>query len=106
MNVDLVIAPEQLASVLPSFQDLEAGFHYTQGSRYSDYVSGDKVATYGLTALVAGGAAAAATKSGLLAKLWKLIVVGVLAVVAAIKKFFHALFGKKKEGEPGYIQPK
>ena len=105
MNVDLVIAPGQLSAVLPAFENLLSGFHYTQGSRYADYVSGDKVASYGLTALVAGGAAAAATKSGLLAKFWKLIVAGVLAIVVAIKKFFRAIFGKKKEDEPSYIHP-
>jgi uncharacterized membrane-anchored protein len=105
MNIDLVISPDQLSTVLPAFENLESGFLYTQGSRYSDYVSGDKVASYGLTALVAGGAAAAATKSGLLAKFWKLIVAAVAAIAAAVKKFFRAIFGKKKEDEPGYIHP-
>jgi DNA-directed RNA polymerase beta' subunit len=41
-----------------------------------------------LTALVAGGAGAIAAKTGLLAKAWKLILVGIAAVGAWLKKLF------------------
>jgi uncharacterized membrane-anchored protein len=61
-------------------------------------VPGDKVAEYGLAALVLGGAAAIATKKGLwavivgfLVKGWKLVAIAVAAVGASLRK----LFGKK-----------
>jgi uncharacterized membrane-anchored protein len=91
MNVDLVLEPQLVASVIPQFDNLIGGFTYKQGNRYAEFVKGDKVAAYGLTALVAGGVGAAAVKSGLLGKLWKLIVFGVLALVALIKRIFAAL---------------
>ena len=56
------------------------------------------MAAYGLTALIAGGVGAAAAKSGLLAKLWKAIVVGIMALVAAIRKMFAKAFGKPSPG--------
>lgn len=91
MNVDLVLDPQLVSSVIPEFDSLIGGFTYKQGSRYSEFVKGDKVAAYGLTALVAGGVGAAAVKSGLLGKLWKFIVFGVLALIALIKKIFTAI---------------
>lgn len=88
MNVDLVLAPEEVDAVVPAFEKVLGGFAFKQGSRYAEFVQGDKVAAYGLTALVAGGAGAALAKSGLLGKFWKAIVVGVLALVGFIKKLF------------------
>jgi uncharacterized membrane-anchored protein len=88
MNVDLVLSPEEVEAVVPAFEKVMAGFSFKPGSRYAEFVQGDKVAAYGLTALVAGGAGAALAKSGLLGKLWKGIVVAVLALIGAIKKFF------------------
>jgi uncharacterized membrane-anchored protein len=66
---------------------------FDAGQRYGDFnASTDKIAAYGIGALVAGTIAA---KAGLFAKLLavliaakKFIIVGVLAVGAAIKKFF------------------
>jgi len=80
-------------------EKLLGGFSYKSGKRYFEFVKGDKVAQYGLTALVAGGAGAAAVKFGLLkslGKLWKVIVVGFLAALASLKKFFRRLFGLDK----------
>ena len=59
-------------SAVPDFDKLLAGFEFATGNRYAEWVKGDKVAAYGLTALVAGGVGAAAVKSGALGKLWKL----------------------------------
>src|SRR4029078_9460158 len=69
---------------------------FNEGHRYTDYKPGtDKLATYGLAALVAGGIAA---KTGLLKGLIlaliaakKLVVVAVVGVFAFIGK----LFGRK-----------
>lgn len=99
MNVDLIADREQYAELTGQFNNLMSGFHYTQGNRYSDFAKGDKVAEYGLTALIVGGGAAVALKTGLLAKLWKFIVMGLVAAGAAIKKVFKAIFGKEEKIE-------
>ena len=91
MNVDLVLDPQLVSTVIPEFDNLIGGFTYKQGSRYAEFVKGDKVAAYGLTALVAGGVGAGLVKSGLLGKLWKVIVFGILALLALIKKIFAAI---------------
>jgi uncharacterized membrane-anchored protein len=99
INVDLVADPGEYAASLPAFNTLISGFAYKQGNRYSDFTAGDKVAEYGLAALIAGGAGAVALKTGLLAKLWKFIVVGIAAIAGFIKKVFRAIFGKEEKVE-------
>jgi uncharacterized membrane-anchored protein len=100
MDDDLVLGPQEVAQAVPDLTRLLGGFEFNAGDRYAEFTTGDKVAQYGLTALVAGGAGAALAKSGLLAKLWKFIVFGVVAGFAAIRKFFASLFGKKDPETP------
>jgi uncharacterized membrane-anchored protein len=94
LNVDLVLSPEEYAQVLPAFEGVMEGVQFKQGHRYSDFVSGDKVATYGLTALIAGGAGAAALKLGLFAKFWKVL----LGIVLALKKLLIVIFAALAAG--------
>lgn len=96
MHADLVTSPEHLAALLPVFDTMISGFEYLPGNRYAEWRKGDKVASYGLTALVAGGAGAVAVKTGLLAKLWKLLVAGVVAIGAALKRFWKRLTGGRQ----------
>jgi uncharacterized membrane-anchored protein len=91
MSVDLVLDPALVDSVVPKFDKLLTGFSYLHGSAYSDFRAGDKVAEYGLATLVAGGATAIAAKTGLLAKLWKLIVVGFAALAGMLKRWWNSL---------------
>jgi uncharacterized membrane-anchored protein len=98
-SVLLVSAPEDLAAARPDLESVLDGYQFDAGERYADFVPGDKVAAYGLGALVLGGAAAIATKKGLWAMLGafivakgKLLLVGLVAVGAALKRF---VFGKK-----------
>ncbi len=91
----LMASPQQLDAVLPKYRELLAKFDYKAGQKYGEYVKGDRVAEYGLAALVTGGAVAAAAKTGLLAKLaamlgkaWKLVVVGVIGLGVGLKKLF------------------
>jgi uncharacterized membrane-anchored protein len=98
MRIDLVLSPEQVTDVVPRFGELLSGFKFIPGNRYADFVKGDKVAEYGLTALIAGGATAIALKTGLFAKLlamlaalWKLIAIGVAAVMTRIKSIIAAI---------------
>ena len=95
MNADLVANETQFALVLPTFDQMVGGFTFKPGREYAAWREGDKVAEIGLTALVAGGAGVIAAKTGLLAKLWKVIVAGVVAVGAAVKK----IFGRKAPAE-------
>lgn len=95
MSVTLVTDLAMLTQDKPEIEAVLAGFSYEEGKRYGDYVSGDKLAGYGLAALVAGGAGAAAAKLGLfavlgkfLAKAWKLLVVGAIAVGSFLKRIF------------------
>ena len=107
MNAELVAGPEEFATVLTDFRTTMSGFSYSAGKDYRSFVSGDKVAEYGLSALVLGGAAAAAGKAGLLKTLgkfllafWKLLVAGIVAFGAAIKR----LFTGRKQPEAGVVQ--
>ncbi len=97
MSVALVVDPAHLATTLPEFKELLKTFEYNSGNRYAEYRQGDKIAKYGLAALVAGGAAAVAFKTGLLQKFWKLIVVAVLAIAAGAKKVVTMITGKKSD---------
>ncbi|MGC3967706.1 MAG: DUF2167 domain-containing protein [Pirellulales bacterium] len=103
MEATLVCGPEVLDSAVPQYKNLINGFHYTQGNTYGDFRDGDKIATYGLAALVAGGGLAAAAKTGLLAKFFGLfgklgkgIIVVFIAIGAAIKGLFSKLTGRSK----------
>ena len=94
VSITLVTDPATYASVESEVATALSGFEFNSGSRYADFVSGDKVAKYGLAALVAGGAGAAAAKLGLfavagkfLAKGWKAIVAAFLALGAGVRKF-------------------
>lgn len=93
MEVKLVIDPSRLKETMPTYEKLLSDFSYTSGESYAEYKPGDKVAAYGLAALVVGGAAVGAAKLGLFAwvavllkKAWKLVVVAVVAVGAFIKR--------------------
>jgi uncharacterized membrane-anchored protein len=94
MNADLVTDAGSLAAAMPAFDDVVKGFDYKPGERYREFSQGDRVAEFGLTALVAGGAGVALAKSGLLKQFGKLLMVGVVAVFAAAKRLLRGLFGR------------
>ncbi len=89
MRVIIVASPEDLPMALPAVQRDLAGFTFNDGQRYAQWTQGDKLASVGLAALVAGGAGAAVAKAGLLKKLWKVIVFGVIGLFAAVRRFFR-----------------
>ena len=88
MEANLVVDPSEMSTALPQFQTLLTGYAFQSGKKYAEFRSGDKIAKYGLTALVTGGVAAVALKAGLFKKLWKLIVFAVIAVGTFFKKIF------------------
>ncbi|MFM2143564.1 MAG: hypothetical protein RLZZ476_2108 [Verrucomicrobiota bacterium] len=102
MEVQLVCGPEELDSLLRELESLLTGYSFIEGQRYADFSveKGDRIAEYGVTALVAGGGAYALAKSGLLgklglifAKMGKAAILLVVGVFVAIKKLFSKLFG-------------
>jgi uncharacterized membrane-anchored protein len=95
MSVVLIARPDALSAATGEFNTALSGFAYVPGQRYAEYKSGDKVAKYGLAALVTGGAAAIAVKTGLwkviagaLAAGWKFIAAAAVAVFGGIARRF------------------
>jgi uncharacterized membrane-anchored protein len=106
MEVKLVVDPDKYEAVLPEFKELLTTYNYKAGERYAEYRPGDKLAKYGLAALVTGGAVAVAAKTGLLTTIAlffkkgaKLIVVAVVAVIAALKRFLFGRSAPEKAAE-------
>ncbi|UCG39012.1 MAG: DUF2167 domain-containing protein [bacterium] len=102
----LVADPERLTALKGDVEGVVANLTYKSGSRYAEYVKGDKLAQIGLTALIAGGAGAAAVKLGLfqaLAKFWKAIMVAILAFFASVWKVIKRVFRTEEKlpmGQP------
>lgn len=101
MHTTLICDTEDLETVLPQYQKLLTGYGYNSGQTYADYEEGDKVAEYGLKALVAGGAIFAAAKLGLFGtialwfkKAFKLVIAGVIAIGVFLKRL---VTGKKAD---------
>ena len=88
MSVALVAGQEGIAATTGDFNHLLTGFSYNAGQRYAEFRKGDKMAGYGLAALIGGGAAAAAVKTGFLQKAWKVILALIVAAIAGLKKLF------------------
>jgi uncharacterized membrane-anchored protein len=91
MHAILVSTPERLDRDVAEFKAALAEYTFVSGERYSEFRAGDRVAEYGLAALVLGGAAAVATKSGFLKAFGKLIVVGVAGLGAAVVALLRKL---------------
>jgi len=98
LNLNAVAVMSQLPEIERNAPRILGAIDFNPGQRYADFseASGDKVASYGIAALVAGGVAA---KLGLFKGLWilllgakKFVVIGVVALVAFLRK----LFGRNK----------
>ncbi len=104
-----------LASSTENFKGAEAAadkilseqFEYVTGQKYAEFKTGDKVAAYGLSALVLGGGAVLAAKMGLFAKLgvflgkaWKVIVFVLIAAGAGLKKVWNKVTGARPDRSP------
>ncbi len=95
--MNLVTSPEEVDKLKPVVQDLLTHYTFDQGKTYGEFVPGkDKVAEYGIAALIAGGLGAAAVKTGFFAKF-------ILPLLLVLKKFWFialaaiaGLFGQIK----------
>ncbi len=102
LSLNAVAGMGELALVKSNIDKVLQIAAFTEGNRYQDYNSStDKVAEYGIGALVAGGVLAktgvlAAIGKGLIAA-WKFIVIGFVAIAGAIRKFFKGKAAKKDD---------
>jgi uncharacterized membrane-anchored protein len=100
------VAPiTSLGAVKSASQDVLSMVDFEPGHRYADFRQGtDKVATYGIAALVAGGIAA---KVGLFKGVWiailalkKFIIIGFLAIARYAKAIWAKITGRAPSTEP------
>jgi uncharacterized membrane-anchored protein len=103
MEVVLIVDPEKLPETMPQFRNVLANYSFQTGQTYAEYRPGDKVAKYGLAALVLGGATVGAVKLGLFSSLilllkkgFKLVIVAVVAIIASLKKLLGKIFGRRQ----------
>lgn len=93
LELNAVAAMSDLPTIKRELPQVMGFADFTDGNRYADYSPAtDKLAAYGLAALVAGGVA---SKAGLFAKLAlmllalkKFVIIGVVAVAAFVRKLF------------------
>ncbi|WP_339531426.1 DUF2167 domain-containing protein [Pseudomonas mucidolens] len=94
LELNAVAAMADLPTIKQELPKVLAFTNFTDGNLYTDYnPSTDKLASYGLAALVAGGIAG---KAGLFAKIGifllaakKFLVIGVVALLALVRKLFN-----------------
>ena len=98
MSAVLVADKDTLDLLKQQVESILSKVSYKKGKSYAEYVQGDKLAKYGLTALIAGGAGAAAVKLGffkMLAKAWKIVAAGAVAFFAFIGKITKTILGRR-----------
>lgn len=93
IEMNLMTDPKGLPAAKPSADELLGATSFKDGKRYEDFSAAtDKVATYGLAALVAGGVAKKvgllATIGLLFAKFWKVILIGLALFGGGLAKLF------------------
>ncbi|OFA00565.1 DUF2167 domain-containing protein [Duganella sp. HH101] len=95
--LNAVAGMEQIAQVRSEMKNVTAFTDFTPGNRYGDFDSKtDKVAEYGLAALVAGGIAA---KLGFFGKIFALLLAFkkiILIGIAAVGSWLYKAFGRRK----------
>ncbi len=96
LELNAVSALDQLDQINRETPEILGMVDFKEGNRYADFdPKVDKVAKYGIAALVAGGVLGAAAKLGLLKVIWvailaakKFVIIGIVALVAFFKKLF------------------
>ena len=93
--LNIIGTVDQLEEIEPQIDALLSSVNFNEGHAYKDFdPEYDKVAAYGIGALVAGKVLAKAGIWVAIAKFWKVIALGAVAAGAAVKKFF---FGGSSE---------
>jgi uncharacterized membrane-anchored protein len=98
LSMQAVALMDQMTQVRTGMRPLLDVAEFNEGYRYADFdAKTDRVAAYGLGALIAGGVAA---KAGLFAKLFALLLAAkkfVIIAIVALGGFLARMFGKKKD---------
>jgi uncharacterized membrane-anchored protein len=89
MRVSLVARPSRLVETLPKCKSVIDMFAFKQEYKYTEFRKGDKIAKYGLTGLIVGGATAVAVKTGAFKWLWKVGVAALIGAGALLRKLFR-----------------
>ena len=92
MHAVLVSDPEGLDRDIADFKASLTAYDFVPGERYAEFRAGDRTAQFGLGALVLGGAAAAAVKTGAGKGLAKALIYGAVAAGGAVLAFVRRLF--------------
>jgi uncharacterized membrane-anchored protein len=93
--LNAVASPEQLPEIKASIPGLLANVGFAKGQQYTDYSAGiDEVAAYSIGGLVAGKVLAKVGFFAVILKFWKLGILALGGIWAAIKRFFG--FGTKE----------
>ena len=104
LDMDAVAGMHQLAEIERRTPEILNMIDFDQGNRYVDFDPKiDKVAKYGIAALVAGGLAGAAVKLGLFKLIWVFILAAkkfIIIGLAAIAAWFRKIFKGRKENAP------
>lgn len=94
-TITLVTDPASLDRSVAELKARLDHFSFNPDQKYGEFRSGDKIAEYGLTGLIVGGAAAAAVKSGawkwlvgILAAGWKFVAAAAFAAIAGLRSLF------------------
>jgi uncharacterized membrane-anchored protein len=87
-SVVLVVDPERLDTAVGEFKASLGTYTYSSSERYAAFRPGDRIAQYGLGALVTGGIAAAAVKTGFWKSIGVFLAAGWKLVAAALAGFF------------------
>jgi uncharacterized membrane-anchored protein len=100
LNLNSVGSMVQLPEIQAAIPSVLESVSFTQGNRYEDFnASTDKVAKYGIAALIAGGILA---KKGFFAVLLGFLVAGkklLIFALIAVGGFFRRLFGRSKTNQ-------
>ena len=101
ISVNMITSASQIATDKAQAKTILDSLQFNEGKRYADFnPATDKVAEYGLAALIAGVAAKKlgffAIIAAFLAKFAKLAIAGVIGLGMAVRKFFS----KKEEDAP------
>lgn len=94
MHVTVVTGADEFDKIKDKVPAVLSGFSFNPGRTYAEYQEGDKLADYGLMALLGVGATV-----GILAKFGKVIFPAIGAVLVGILSFVRKLFGRGKKAK-------
>ena len=101
MSANMVIDPRFVSSAMPAYNTIIGSIDFNSESHYASFRAGDKVAEYGLVALIAGGIGTTAIKTGLFAKYLKPILVGLFVLFASVFKKLKQILSRVATGQTG-----